>query len=500
MFIFRSDYLAHPRLQTTRASRKIKNEDELLATARSIPTVTASSVYLEKLSVTQQIAAVRGADILVGVHGAGLSYSLFINEQVGALLELFPGGYRGRYHFRYFAGWAGMGYADLDIESGMGGDTDFVVPTTTFRASLLQLVTDALSKRYQMSRTAAVELVSKPVTAPPPLPPPPPPPAGAGAAGANQAPQLPNIKLKPVIGASGMSTLPPKPLAPGDNGLSAEGDITTFATTDKHRLAVIVPFRDSVSKTSQGHNRTANLQEFIPFMIDFLTKAGREDFDIVVIEQTQGHVFNKGALFNSGFRSIHHEFDYFVLHDVDQLPESENNKYTYPESRGNQQGGLAPVHLCSASSQFDYKIAYGAMVGGALLLTREHFRQVNGYSNFYWGWGQEDDDFYFRLRRVIPQLDRLSSSDGRYKALTHPRVMDLDVTKVFTQGKQHLMDTQSGAFDIKLDGLSNLKSRVLRDERVGPHYRHIITQLEFDWMPTKLDEVNPALPPTDLRP
>jgi hypothetical protein len=139
------------------------------------------------------------------------------------------------------------------------------------------------------------------------------------------------------------------------------------------------------------------------------------------------------------------------------------------------------------------------------------------------GWGQEDDDFYFRLRRVHPRMDRLPYTAGRYRALWHPRVIDLDVTKVFVQGKQHMHDTKNGVFDINRDGLSNLKARhVVRtlarrracvryvqaidlcgvcvcmlqsDVRVNEHYRHIVTQLEFDWMPTRLDEVNPN-PPT----
>ena len=34
----------------------------------------------------------------------------------------------------------------------------------------------------------------------------------------------------------------------------------------KHRLAVVVPFRDSASQTSQGANRTENLNEFVPYI------------------------------------------------------------------------------------------------------------------------------------------------------------------------------------------------------------------------------------------
>lgn len=38
-----------------------------------------------------------------------------------------------------------------------------------------------------------------------------------------------------------------------------------------HRLCILVPFRDSADKTSQGANRTENLMEFIPYMIRHLT-------------------------------------------------------------------------------------------------------------------------------------------------------------------------------------------------------------------------------------
>ena len=126
--------------------------------------------------------------------------------------------------------------------------------------------------------------------------------------------------------------------------------------------------------------------------------AGR-DFQIFVIEQSSGAVFNKGALFNIGYKvASEAHFDYMCLHDVDQLPENEANTYAYPPK---------PIHLCSAAQQFKYKMAYGTMVGGALLLTMDHYRQVNGYSNFYYGWGQEDDDFYERLHRKFGRIERL---------------------------------------------------------------------------------------------
>jgi len=37
---------------------------------------------------------------------------------------------------------------------------------------------------------------------------------------------------------------------------------------------------------------------------------------------------------------------------------------------------------------------------------REHFIQVNGMSNKYWGWGLEDDEFYVRLKEAHLSISR----------------------------------------------------------------------------------------------
>src|SRR5699024_1381416 len=34
---------------------------------------------------------------------------------------------------------------------------------------------------------------------------------------------------------------------------------------------------------------------------------------------------------------------------------------------------------------------------GAVSIRKEQVYAANGYSNEYWGWGKEDDDFFFRL-------------------------------------------------------------------------------------------------------
>jgi len=186
---------------------------------------------------------------------------------------------------------------------------------------------------------------------------------------------------------------------------------------------VIVPFRDGCGTANQGIGRWKNLKEFVPYMENFLTARG-VDYRIVVVEQVQRGLFNKGFLFNAGVRLSAGYSDYMVLHDVDQLPEMATNDYGFPL-------GSKPRHLCSAPSQYGYRPAYKTMVGGALLMSRTQYEAVGGFSNTYWSWGQEDDDMYRRIAAVFHSVDQLPASVGRYRSLGHTRVHGLDETHEF---------------------------------------------------------------------
>ncbi|KAF0992018.1 hypothetical protein HZS_4872 [Henneguya salminicola] len=40
---------------------------------------------------------------------------------------------------------------------------------------------------------------------------------------------------------------------------------------------------------------------------------------------------------------------------------------------------------------------YKSYTGGVTTVSSKQYSDVNGFSNFYWGWGLEDDDFFKRL-------------------------------------------------------------------------------------------------------
>ncbi|KAG1711207.1 Coiled-coil domain-containing protein [Nymphon striatum] len=107
--------------------------------------------------------------------------------------------------------------------------------------------------------------------------------------------------------------------------------------------------------------------------------------------------FNRASLLNIGFiESLKDGFDYLALHDVDLLPLNKNLSYTYPYK--------GPVHLAPPNLHPLYH--YEKYLGGVLLISHGLFKEVNGMSNRYWGWGMEDDEFRVRLHKQKIQVFR----------------------------------------------------------------------------------------------
>lgn len=59
------------------------------------------------------------------------------------------------------------------------------------------------------------------------------------------------------------------------------------------------------------------------------------------------------------------------------------------------------------------------MTGGAFAVSMDHFVKANGYSNEFWGWGGEDDDFGRRLKAVGLKIVRPDAVVGKYTMLDH---------------------------------------------------------------------------------
>ncbi|KAL4232506.1 Beta-1 [Mactra antiquata] len=202
-------------------------------------------------------------------------------------------------------------------------------------------------------------------------------------------------------------------------------------------IVVVIPYR----------NREDQLKSFMHYMHPFL-QSKNLSYQMVVVEMTPGLEFNRAMLLNIGFIESMNATDNqcFIFHDVDLLPEKTYTPYNCDTS---------PRHMAVAIDKNGYKLPYPSFFGGICALTKEHFQRINGFSNQYFGWGGEDDDFHDRLKQSGLSITRLSLQDGRYHMLSH--AAEKPNTEKFELFKT--MRVRSS-----FDGLNSLKYKVLKYE------------------------------------
>ena len=98
-----------------------------------------------------------------------------------------------------------------------------------------------------------------------------------------------------------------------------------------------------------------------------------------------------------------YNFDCFIFHDIDLLPESLSNLYGCFRDKAN--------HLCDKYDKYGYKTQYnpGRTVssGGIITVPKSQYVKVNGHPNRYWGWGMEDHEGSIRFRSYNASNDYL---------------------------------------------------------------------------------------------
>jgi hypothetical protein len=215
----------------------------------------------------------------------------------------------------------------------------------------------------------------------------------------------------------------------------------TFA--DDQRLTVVIPYRD----------REAHLAQCMPTLRATLDQQVKS-YRILIVEQLQTGLFNRARLINTGIHFAKDWSDYYCLHDVDAVPVVAN--YKCPSQ---------PLRLVTKlltedgeSSRPDHYFS------GAISVRKEQVFAANGFSNDYWGWGKEDDDFFFRL--LLADCLCFYDREGVFHDLPNPKHQQVRSTKL--KKPKHLLDNRrrrSGLLRGQLsqhdDGLGNLRYEVV---------------------------------------
>lgn len=240
-------------------------------------------------------------------------------------------------------------------------------------------------------------------------------------------------------------------------------------------VAAVVPFR----------GRGEHLAKFYEHMVGFLQspEAARLCWTFFIVEQFDTHLFNRGWLFNVGLtmsKILPKDFKCITIQDLDTLPEvGAGVDYASCE---------IPTQLSSEIECYGWVPPYAANAGGVVVMSREHWAVVNGFSNAYEGWGGEDDDLRLRMGHAgllkgtcgsWCNMSNLQFRPGQVDLITRPekgkgRFICLD-EKGHTSRRHGDMEAmqsvlnemRSGNSRWAYDGLSNLHFDLLRHE-AGP--------------------------------
>ena len=130
---------------------------------------------------------------------------------------------------------------------------------------------------------------------------------------------------------------------------------------------IVIPYRNRESQLNFF------IKNIVPLIQEHLPKS-----KILVIEQNEGKLFNRGALLNVAFKEYKNKTIFFFTHDVDIIPTQEIirsiytkktiDMYRIKSAHDNSLGGIIKVKHDIIFNIMDFQIIYG---GGELKI--EHY-------------------------------------------------------------------------------------------------------------------------------
>ena len=214
---------------------------------------------------------------------------------------------------------------------------------------------------------------------------------------------------------------------------------------------ILIPYR----------NRDKHLNYFIKNTISLIEKHLPNTL-VLIIEQEEGKLFNRGCILNIGFKEYQYQTKYFITHDVDINP-TENCiiKYYNKDINNIICGILISPHIT---------------LGGIVKISSENIFKLNGFPNNIWGWGAEDKALenrrdFFNIEREIIFLhhkkninnENFSCFDDindrvRINHTKNHKIHYIDFNKLNPEQKQELIFNS---------GLNNISYQILEKRKIN---------------------------------
>jgi len=151
-----------------------------------------------------------------------------------------------------------------------------------------------------------------------------------------------------------------------------------------YKNIIIVPYR----------NRKVHLDIFIRDAIPLFEKY-LQPFKVVVVEQDEGKLFNRGFMLNIGFNEYKYKSEYFFTHDVDIIPKECCVKDIFKKEPTIKNNTIMGILTSDCNT-----------LGGIIKFDTETFIKANGFPNNMWGWGVEDKALQNRVEFMNINIEK----------------------------------------------------------------------------------------------
>lgn len=211
---------------------------------------------------------------------------------------------------------------------------------------------------------------------------------------------------------------------------------------------IIIPYRA----------REKHLKYFLDHTAPLLKKHIPNGKVVVVEQDWNNKLFNRGYLLNIGVKEYENKSIHFMTHDVDLNPfEQTILKYYVDPIPDNSIKGIYTSH-CNT-------------LGGIIKFQSKTFFLINGFPNTIWGWGQEDKALQNRaeFKKVNITKNILNNDPKAGKYLL--RFNDVDDRKHY-QGKSYY-NVKCNENELQSSGLNNLQYKIIARRQFNDYVEFI---------------------------
>lgn len=223
---------------------------------------------------------------------------------------------------------------------------------------------------------------------------------------------------------------------------------------------ILIPYRD----------REQHLKYFLENSVHLLKKK-INNLKVVVVEQSEKNLFNRGKLLNIGYDLYKQEKCVYFTHDVDINPYEKTIKEIYNKKINDE---IMGIYTSSCNT-----------LGGIIKFRGETFKKINGFPNNIWGWGTEDKALQNRaeLKNVKIMKNILNNDPNRDKYFKiFNDVNDRNTTNEsknwFKYYRQYpTLSTEIKERMLQNDGLSTLEYKILKKEKLMDGVEKIVVDI-----------------------